>query len=116
MNQNPDPDYIKYRGKCREFCEKEFAKDSTLKIVRGHYYCPIWNSNEQHWWLKRSDGSIFDPTAKQFPSKGMGVYTEFDGWLFCEKCEKKIHENDKNIIFYSRYVYCSGKCLIKDVL
>jgi hypothetical protein len=71
--------YQLYRGKCRELSEAACAEDATLKLVRGHYYCPVWRSVEPHWWTERPDGSIYDPTAKQFPSGGSGVYTPFDG-------------------------------------
>jgi hypothetical protein len=66
-------DYLKYRGKCKEFCEALIKQDSTLTLVRGHYFCPLWSSDEQHWWCVDSAGRIIDPTKDQFPSKGIGT-------------------------------------------
>jgi hypothetical protein len=48
-----------------------------LRRVRGHYYCTIWGPRE-HWWLIATDGSVVDPTAEQFPSRGTGEYVELD--------------------------------------
>lgn len=101
-------DYLKFRGKCKEFCEIEIKKDPTLKLIRGHYYCPLWNSNEQHWWTIREDGSIFDPTKDQFPSKGNGHYEVFDGIYQCSECGKNVLEDEAD--FESNYVFCSYTC------
>jgi hypothetical protein len=100
--------YQKYRGKCREMCEEAIKADPTLTIVRGHYYCPIWNTEEQHWWTVRPDGSIFDPTARQFPSAGLGIYTPFDGMVECAQCGKRVPEKEAS--FESRYAFCSYQC------
>lgn len=104
---NDVSDYIKYRGKCKEFCEKAIEQDSTLKLVRGHYHCPVWGE-QAHWWTVRADGSIFDPTKDQFPSKGIGEYVEFDGRLSCEECGAETTE-DTGVIM-GNYICCSGRC------
>lgn len=101
-------DYLRYRGKCKEMSEAAVADDPTLTLVRGWYYCPIWNREEQHWWYKRADGSIHDTTAKQFPSAGAGEYREFDGWTVCEQCGKDIHEDE--MIPCGPYPVCSSQC------
>jgi hypothetical protein len=101
-------DYMKYRGKCKEFCEKAIQEDPTLTLVRGHYYCPAWNTEEPHWWTVTPNGEIYDPTAKQFPSKGHGVYTPFDGTVTCSNCEKK--GDEKEFTHHSRYSFCSYEC------
>lgn len=100
--------YLRYRGRCKEMCEEAIAADPTLRLVRGHYFCPIWNTEEQHWWTVRADGSIYDPSAKQFPSKGLGVYTEFDGTIPCANCGTEIEESKARI--ESRYAFCSYEC------
>lgn len=102
-------DYLKYRGKCKEMCEALIANDPSLRLVRGHYYCPIWRSNEQHWWCEDQDGMVVDPTKDQFPSKGLGFYVEFDGMVECSNCGKEMNEDE---IGYSesRYVFCSYEC------
>ena len=80
------------RGKCKELSEDAIKKDPSLTLVRGYYYCPLWNRKEQHWWTIRKDGSIYDPTAAQFPSQGMGTYTPFDGRIACAECENRLSE------------------------
>ncbi len=101
-------DYIKFRGKCKELSEAACASDPTLKLVRGHYYCPFWNSNEPHWWCERKDGTVYDPSKDQFPSKGAGIYMPFDGILHCSQCDKEILEENADI--EGNYVFCSYKC------
>ena len=101
-------DYEKYRGKCKQLAEDAVNKNPQLELVRGWYHCDFWGKQE-HWWTKYKDGSIYDPSAKQFPSKGIGEYEEFRGYCECAECGKPIKEED---IQYtgSRYVFCSGKC------
>ncbi len=105
---NTESDYLKFRGKCKEYCEAAIKEDPTLTLVRGHYFCPIWNSNEQHWWTVKETGEIYDPTRLQFPSNGLGIYTEFDGQVECSQCGKIIPEEEA--IFASRYGFCSNQC------
>jgi hypothetical protein len=100
--------YRKYRGKCREACEAIKQEDHTLTLVRGTYYCPIWGSNEEHWWCVDKDGKIVDPTAEQFPSKGLGFYTPFDGYVECAQCGKKIQEEKAEMA--GRFPVCDGRC------
>lgn len=100
-------DYQKYRGKCREMSEALVATDPSLALVRGHYYCPWWGE-QAHWWVKRSDGTIVDPTKDQFPSKGAGQYVEFDGLVNCSSCGKEMREEEAS--FESSYCFCSYEC------
>jgi hypothetical protein len=105
--------YQKYRGKCKEFCKQAILEDPSLKLVRGFYHDPIWGK-QQHWWTIRPDGSIFDPTKKQFPSGGIKeFYEEFNGTLECAQCGTKIKESE--VIPYGRYGFCSGTCRCKFV-
>lgn len=106
-------DYQKYRGKCKKLSEAACRKDPTLTIKRGWYYCPIINKDEEHWWTVREDGSIYDPSRKQFPSKGYGYYTEYEGFVECAECGKQIPENE--IIHMSRYYVCSDRCAMNLV-
>lgn len=103
-------DYNQYRGKCREMSEELVAADPSLKLVRGFYFCPIWNSAEQHWWCENQEGKIIDPTAKQFPSKGMGTYIPFNGDICCENCGKVFREGDEKASYEGRYAFCSYRC------
>ena len=103
-------DYDKYRGKCKEFSEALIEKDSSLRLVRGFYFCPIIKKEEMHWWCEAPNGEIIDPTRKQFPSTGEGTYREFDGWLRCSNCDSRVHIDSKNIITNGRHAYCGDEC------
>ena len=97
--------YLKYRGKCKEMSEALCLQDPSLKLVRGHYWCPIWNTEEPHWWCEREDGTIVDPTKLQFPSSGCGEYIHYDGTTTCEYCGKTSKEEDT--YFVGHHTYCS---------
>lgn len=101
-------DYADFRGKCREMSEAAIVADQTLRLARGHYICPVWGK-QQHWWTVRVDGSIYDPTAAQFPSKGYGVYVEFDGIVSCAECGKDVPEAEIERA-EGRYAWCSYTC------
>jgi len=101
-------DYLEFRGKCKEMSEAACKADPSLTLVRGHYYCPMWNTTEAHWWCVKPDGAIFDPTANQFPSKGLGIYMPLPSHVPCEECGKDIPVDD--VIGAGSYAVCSGKC------
>lgn len=113
-HETGDSDYAKYRGKCRELSEAAVAADPSLRLVRGYYYCPIWNVEEQHWWCVDPVGEIHDPSKLQYPSAGMGMYREFDGMLSCEQCAKLVHENDA-ILPGNGMAFCSSGCYARCV-
>ena len=60
-------------GKCHELSKKMLESFPELKLVRGHYVCPIWGKRG-HWWLVTEDGENVDPSKRQFPSGGTGKY------------------------------------------
>jgi hypothetical protein len=60
-------------GRCDEVTRAMAEAFPELRRVRGHYYCLVWGERT-HWWLVTPGGAIVDPTAKQFPSGGRGVY------------------------------------------
>lgn len=62
-------------GTCKEVTERMQVAFPELARVRGYYICAFWGKRE-HWWLKTNDGTIIDPTAAQFPTKGRGAYEE----------------------------------------
>ena len=101
-------DYLEFRGRCHELSMAACEKDPTLRLVRGHYFCPIWNREEPHWWCVKPDGTIVDPTARQFPSAGSGVYTEFNGMIACAECGKEVPEEKADI--EGNYAFCSHLC------
>lgn len=100
--------YAKYRGTCLGLSLAACIADSTLRLVRGHYFCPLWGSNEAHWWTERPDGSIHDPSKLQFPSRGGGLYEEFDGFIDCEQCGKRVTE--EAAVIDGNHVFCSDLC------
>jgi len=104
---NNQSDYLKYRGKCKELCEGLIKKDSSLRLVRGYYYCPMWGE-QPHWWCENKNKKIIDPTRLQFPSKGLGEYIEFNGMLQCAECGKEVAEKDADIA--GNYAFCSYNC------
>src|SRR5512147_194408 len=101
-------DDMRYRGKCREMAKQLCKADPTLRLVRGHYHCPEWGA-QTHWWCVKPDGTIVDPSAAQFPSKGSGKYVPLDGFVTCERCGKRLPERDA-VILESRYPFCSNRC------
>lgn len=105
-------DYLEYRGRCKELSEQAVAADPSLRLVRGYYHCPIWGK-QAHWWTAREDGTINDPSARQFPSKGCGEYEEFDGMIECEQCGKKVPEDKAH--YYGNYAFCSETCICRCV-
>jgi hypothetical protein len=108
--------YLKYRGKCKELAQKECDINKELTLVKGWYYCPIWNVKEQHWWCKDNKGNIVDPSRLQFPSGGVGDYEEYQGTFPCSNCGKEILEKDiKQEFSQSVYILCSGDCYAKFV-
>lgn len=71
-------------GKCQSATIEMQNKFPELVRIRGHYFDVAWGER-QHWWLKTNTGSIIDPTASQFPTKGNGYYDELD-----ENCEEPV--------------------------
>ena len=108
-----EENYLKYRGKCREMSEEACVQDPSLTLVRGHYYCPLWNRDMAHWWTIRTDGSIYDPSCRQFPSAGRGFYTPCDGMVTCSECGKEMKEEEAS--FESNYCFCSTQCHMRFV-
>lgn len=105
--------YLEFRGRCKELAEAEITKDSSLRLVRGHYLCPVWGM-QAHWWCAKPDGTIIDPSVKQFPTAGAGAeYLEFDGTVECEFCHKTVPEED--VYSYAHHAYCSYECFGHDV-
>ena len=110
--QNEESDYMKSRGKCKQMSEALIKENPKLRLVRGHYYCPIWGE-QPHWWCEDEYGMVHDPTAKQFPSKGIGEYIEFNGMCYCAECGKEVPEKQADI--QGNYAFCSGRCHMRFV-
>ena len=108
-----EENYKKYRGKCKEYCDQAIIDDPTLTLVRGFYHCPLWGKQD-HWWTKKPDGTIYDPTVKQFPTGGSGAeYEEFNGMCECAECGKQIPEDEARI--EGRYAFCDSYCNMRFV-
>lgn len=90
------------------------TSDPSLTLVRGHYFCPTWNRDEPHWWTVRADGTVFDPSVLQFPSKGLGIYTPFNGHVECAECGKDMLEKEVER-FEGNYAFCSTRCVMRFV-
>lgn len=101
-------DYKAFRGRCKELCIQAMKEDPSLTLVRGHYLCPIWGTEEYHWWTVRPDGTIYDPTARQFPSNGTGLYVPFGGIIQCAQCGKELPEEEA--IIHGNYAFCANGC------
>lgn len=65
------------RNQCAKYTEQMDKAFPELTRVRGHYYC-AFQGERQHWWLIDEEGEVVDPTASQFPSKGIGFYDIWD--------------------------------------
>lgn len=99
------PDYQAAYGKCKAVTSAMNKQFPELTRVSGFYHCSIWG-RRQHFWLRTDQGEIIDPTAKQFPSGGMGKYEEIiDSKLIptgvCPNCGQETYEE--------RY-FCSESC------
>ena len=105
-------DYQQFRGRCKELAEAAVLQDPMLKLVRGHYYCYAYGE-QPHWWCEKPDGTIVDPSARQFPSNGNGAYAPFNGTIECSNCGKEMQEKDAH--FDSNYAFCSGVCNMRFV-
>lgn len=64
-------------GACAEATLEMQTAFPELIRVRGHFHDAIWGER-QHWWLKTKEEEIVDPTASQFPTKG--VFGEYEEW------------------------------------
>lgn len=106
-------DYMTFRGNCKELAERACAEDSTLRLVRGYYHCPMWGQ-QAHWWAAKPDGTVIDPTVRQFPTAGAAAtYEEYDGTIECEHCSKVVHEDDAYRV--DHHAYCSDQCYARDI-
>lgn len=102
-------DYREFRGRCLELCTAAIKADPTLRMVRGWYFEPWWAREEMHWWCVKPDGTIVDPSARQFPSNGNPLcYREFNGVYECEVCDCEFPE--AQLVAMGTHTCCSTKC------
>lgn len=107
--------YARYRGTCKYYADYLAAMMPNLRVVRGHYFDPVWGGEEPHWWcVDPEDGAILDPSRFQFPTQGIpDFYTEFDGNIECEQCGKIVPEEDAYID--GHHTFCSTSCFRRCV-
>ena len=91
--------YEKAYGNCEKVCKKMNKQFPELIPIKGHYYCMVWGKR-MHWWLETHDGTIIDPTAIQFPTKGYGVYDPWDNTQpeptgKCPNCGEYCYEGEQ---------------------
>ena len=100
------------RGQCREIVDLMVKAFPELTIVRGHYWCPLTNTDRGHFWCIDPKGIVVDPTQSQFPSQGLGYYTPLSALAKepvgrCLNCGEYIYEEDGDpSVFY----VCSEEC------
>lgn len=107
--------YKTFRGQCKVLSDAAVKADPTLTLVRGHIFVPGWPSEPEqaHWWCKRQDGTILDPSWEQFPfhsPPSAMSYTEFDGTFMCDNCGESFKEGAEDSSHESRYSFCSHRC------
>lgn len=109
MPEEHSKNYALYRGRCKPLAEElMFKSGGRLRLVRGHYYCPVFGE-QAHWWcVDKTTGAIEDPTALQFPSSGSGEYVEFNGIYNCEQCGRPVPEKD--MVPAGTHPMCSNAC------
>lgn len=98
-----------FRGKCKELSESLIKDNPSLRLVRGFYYEPYWNREEEHWWCVDNEGRIHDPTRMQFPSGGVeDFYREFDNKFDCSQCGEEKQADE--MYHEGKYHFCSSEC------
>ena len=118
FEEQPEDDYQKYRGKCREMSQALCDTDPDLELVRGHFLCSSWGE-QPHWWcVRKSTGEIVDPSVRQFPSGRIGIvskdrYVPYNGFITCEQCGIEVAEAEAYI--YGNHTYCTSRCFGIDV-
>jgi len=102
-------------GHCEKATKEMVITFPELRQARGHYICPIWGLR-QHRWCAEKDGRIVDPTASQFPSRGLGSYEEAHSDMLvrvgtCMECGEPIMIPLKEAeVGYRGDIFCSREC------
>ena len=97
-------------GLCASMTEQMAAAFPELTRTRGYFYDPQIGLRA-HWWLVHPDGYIVDPTAKQFPSHGIGMYEPYDESQpepigHCLNCGELCYEREGS----DAHQICSPEC------
>lgn len=93
-------------AQCAEVTLKMQEAFPHLIRKRGFYICPFWGERT-HWWLQEEDGTIVDPTARQFTlSNGTGEYKVLER---DEDCPTGVCM-DCGAHVYRHQTFCSVRC------
>jgi hypothetical protein len=100
-----------YWRKCESVTLRMKEAFPELIRVRGHYH-DIWFGPIPHWWLKTEDGTIIDPTCRQF--------SEVQSWDMSGHHSLYAEVDDENLptgkcpncgeYSYNRMFCCSENC------
>lgn len=91
-----------------------YGVGAFMGVFLGYLQCTRRRKGRVNKMLdwKRPDGTIYDPTVKQFPTAGAcAEYEEFDGVCTCEECGKRFKEGDGQMA--GPYPVCSTKCALR---
>jgi hypothetical protein len=94
---------IALRGTCQWAVIEMVTAFPELRKVRGHY------NGWPHWWCATPDGTIVDPTRKQFGDPG-GDYVEYTGpdpIGKCMECGELVWTREQS----GSSAACSRECL-----
>lgn len=102
-------------GMCREACEVMKKDFPELNVTNGFVHLLDIDEPQMHWWLKKSDGEIVDPTKFQYVWNGTPImhYEEIDAShparnfprRKCMNCGKYYYQTEKHFANV-----CSEKC------
>lgn len=92
-------------GQCKDYSQAMLRAFPELRLVRGFFHC-VWGAR-QHFWLVAPDGSVVDPTRRQFP--GMGEYEELQDHELADRCPTGVCMDCGGQVFrFNRF--CSPQC------
>lgn len=61
------PDYARSAGECAQACKAMKEAFPELEVTNGFVTVLDYPEPRQHWWCKTANGTIVDPTKKQYP-------------------------------------------------
>ena len=99
-------------GLCASASKELAAAFPTLRIVRGHV-SGVLIGRRGHWWCEDPDGTIYDPTRRQFP--GPMDYEEWQPGTEvrvgrCMNCGDDIYEIIESLDNVVQKCCCSEAC------
>ena len=85
-----------------------------FNLVRAGTTTVLYGASRRTGGASAADGTVVDPSVKQFPTKGAGAdYEEFDGNVECEYCGDIVV---LDVAYrYEQHAYCSDACFRHDI-